>query len=61
MSKMNKMNLFCIKCKNITDDRTSTEIKHDADTVNMFYCICIDCGYKKLKDIDREHFNYYSK
>ena len=27
MSKMNKMNLFCIKCKNVTDDRTSIEIK----------------------------------
>ena len=37
MNKMNKMDLFCIKCKNVTDDRTSIEIKHNADKINMFY------------------------
>ena len=44
------MDLFCIKCRNFTDD--SVEIKTNADTIN----ICIDRDYKKLKIFIQNNF-----
>ena len=51
---MNKMNLYCIKCQN-----ANIELKLDTDGMNSFYSNCVDCGFKKLTDIDRKDLNCY--
>ena len=50
--KRNKIKFYCIKCQKVTYNSTSVELKHDADTMNRYYCNCVRCSSKNVKDID---------
>ena len=49
MTKMNKINLYHIKCQKVTDNSTSIELKPDADTTGLLYCNCLHFGCEKYK------------
>lgn len=54
MYKINKMNLRCIRCLEITYNSTSNELKYGIGRINMLYSYCIDRGFKKCIVVDRE-------
>ena len=43
---MNKMNLYCIRCPQITDNSTNIELQYEIDGKNRLYSKCIDYGFQ---------------
>lgn len=57
MIKINKMILYCIKCKKVTYISTSVRLKHH---INEFHSLnCVNFGWKKLKAVHRRDSNGY--
>ena len=43
MNKIGKIDLYCIKCLQVTDNSTIIKLKHEIDGLNRPYYNCIDC------------------
>ena len=52
MNNFKKINLFRIKCQQITDNNASIELKYIIDTINRLYSNC-------TKAINRAYLIYY--